>query len=116
MSEFEVKVIGAPRERRDGLAKRSVRRLARMIRAVLLRPRALILPGLALYVLTMGTPHVGFEYECNHPMRGIGTCRSVSWCAYYGIQGRRVEFPEYGESCTVIAFLPLNWNKLMGGR
>ena len=116
MSDFEIKVAGPPRKRRpEGFARRNLRRLGRGVRAVLLQPRRLILAGLAVYVLTSGTPHVGFEYECRHPTHGPGTCKSVLWCAYYGVQGRRVEFPRNGESCKIITVLPLDFNKLTGG-
>ncbi|MFN4202412.1 MAG: hypothetical protein ACK4GM_05100 [Tabrizicola sp.] len=115
MSDFEIKVVGARPERREGRVRRGLRLTFRAIRAVLMRPRLLASSGLAVFLLTVGTPHVGFEYECGHPMSGPGTCRNVLWCAYYGVQGRRVEFPRDGESCRIVTFLPLDVNKLIGG-
>lgn len=47
--------------------------------------------------------------ECRHPFRPGEPCRSVAYCAYYGIQGRRVVFPDYGESCKLVVFLPIGW-------
>jgi hypothetical protein len=51
------------------------------------------------------------DYECRHPMSGP---RSVEYCAYYGIQGRRVVYSENGESCSVITFLRIDWPQLFG--
>lgn len=115
MSEFEVEVVETRRKKPEGLMRRGVRRVGRAVRAVLIRPRLVVLSGVAVFLLTVGTPHVGFEYECGHPVRGPGTCRNVLWCAYYGVQGRRVEFPRDGESCSFVTLLPLDLNKLIGG-
>lgn len=52
MSDFEIKVTGQPRKRRpEGLLKRSLRRLGRGVRAVLLQPRRLILGLLNITLL-----------------------------------------------------------------
>lgn len=114
MSEFDIEVIGGrPPRKPDGPLKRLVRRLGGLLRAAMMRPRLLVLGVLAGCVLVFGTPHAGWDYECRHPIATGQTCRSVSYCAYYGIQGRRVEFPEYGKSCKLINVLPLDWQKIL---
>ncbi|MCZ4269075.1 hypothetical protein O4H48_14355 [Rhodobacteraceae bacterium G21628-S1] len=116
MSKFDIKVLGAkPPKRPEGLFKRLRCRIGGAIKAVLLRPGMIVLAGASGFVVLIGTPHVGWEYQCRHPMRGYGSCNSVAWCAYYGVQGRRVEIPEYGERCQVVTFLPLDWNQLIEG-
>ena len=116
MSDFKIEVVGAkPTKRPNGPLTRLRRRIVRLAWAALMRPRLLLLAGLAALVLFVGTPHAGWDYECNHTMRGPGSCRSVAWCAYYGIQGRRIEFPAYGQSCQLFTVLPLDWDRLTGG-
>ena len=116
MSKFEVKVIGAkPPKRPEGAFKRLRRRIGGAIKAVLLRPGIIVLAGLSGFVVFIGTPHVGWEYQCRHATRGFGNCTSVAWCAYYGVQGRRVVRPEYAERCQIVTFLPLDFNKLIEG-
>ncbi|MCT8970800.1 hypothetical protein [Microbaculum marinisediminis] len=117
MDEFDIEVIGAKQPRkRGGRIKRFAGSVARAVRAMLMRPRILVLAGTAAFALFVGTPHAGWDYQCRHPMRSGKPCQSVRYCAYYGIQGRRVEFPEYGKTCRLITFLPPDWNKLMGER
>jgi len=116
MSKFEVKVVGGtPTKRPEGAIKRLRRRVGGTIKAVLLRPRMIVLTGIAGFFVFVGTPHVGWEYQCRHPMRGFGSCNSVAWCAYYGLQGRREERPAYSERCKLVTFLPLDFNKLIEG-
>lgn len=116
MNKYQVEIIGGkPPNRPEGALKRIYRRIRAAVVAVLLRPWAIALAALAGVVLFVGTPHVGWEYQCSHATRGFGTCRSVSWCAYYGIQGRRQERPEYGHSCKLVTVLPLDWGKVLGG-
>ena len=115
MDEFEIEVVGANASRRtDSKLKRAVRMVGQAVRAVLNRPRVLVFTGVCAFSLFVGTPHVGWDYECGHSKRPGEPCRSVVYCAYYGIQGRRVVVPNTGESCKVIAFLPPQWGKLMG--
>jgi hypothetical protein len=109
MSEFEVEVVGAgPPRRSEGSLSRALKTAGRWLRVLLMRPRILALTGAASFVLAVGTPHVGWDYECRHPMRPGQACRSVDYCAYYGIQGRRVVFPGDGESCKLVTFLRIN--------
>lgn len=110
MDTFEVEVVGAKASRRtDGKLKRVVRKAGQVVRAILMRPRVLVLTGVGAFGLFVGTPHAGWDYECRHPMRLGQLCRSVAYCAYYGVQGRRIVVPEGGESCKVITFLPPQW-------
>ena len=114
MRKFEVKVLGVkPPKKPDGKLRWLIKRGGKLLQAMLKRPRVLIAAGLTGVVLLLGTPHVGGAYECNHPMRGPGTCRSVAWCAYFGIQGRRTEIPATGDSCKLITLLPVQWDKLL---
>lgn len=116
MKKIEVKVLGAkPPERPEGAVRRLRRRLGGAFKGILLRPGMIVLAGAAGFVLFVGTPHVGWDYQCRHSTRGFGSCTSVAWCAYYGIQGRRVERPEDGGRCHLVTFLPINWNKLIEG-
>jgi hypothetical protein len=86
MSKYEVRVIGGKSPKRgDGPVRRLRRRIGAAIRAALIRPGMIVLAGIAAFVLLVGTPHVAWDYQCRHPMQGYGTCRAVSWCAYYGI-------------------------------
>jgi len=116
MSDFEVRVEGgAHRRKQQGPLSRLRAHLAQKLRAALMRTRVVVLGGLAAFVLIAGTPHVGWDYECTHPMRGPGTCRAVAWCAYYGLQGRRIDIPDDGQSCQLVTVLPLDFGKLIGG-
>lgn len=116
MSKFDIKVLGAkPPKRPEWVFKRLCRKLGTVIKAVLIRPRMIVLTGIAGFLLFVGTPHVGWDYQCRHPMRGFGSCTSVSWCAYYGLQGRRVVRPDHGARCQLVTFLPMDWNKLIKG-
>jgi len=115
MSEFDVQVEGTkPPRKPEGPLRELFRRLRNLARALLLRPRAVALAGLVLFILIVGTPHAGWDYECRNPRRSGQPCRSIVYCAYYGIQGRRVEFPEYGEQCSVVKFLRIDWGRLFG--
>lgn len=114
MSEFDVEVVGASAPRKpDGSLRRTFRALRRLARALLMRPRVVALSGLAAFLLAYGTPHAGWDYQCRHPMRPGQQCRSVDYCAYYGVQGRRVVFPRGGETCRVVTFLRLDWRRIM---
>ena len=116
MSKFEIKVTRSkPPKRPDGLLKRLRHRIGGAIKPILLRPKIIVLPAIASFVLFVGTPHAGWEYQCRHATRGFGSCDAVAWCAYYGVQGRRVVHPEYGERCRLITLLPLDWKKLTKG-
>lgn len=117
MAEYEVKVVGAaPPPKPDGPLRRLGRRTGALALSALHRPRRMIALGLIGFVLIAGTPHVGGRYECRHPMHGPGTCKSVAWCAYHGIQGRRIEVPPDGAQCSLITVLPIQWGKITGQR
>lgn len=114
MSEFDVEVIVAgPPRKPDGSRKRAFRAARRLARVLLLRPRILVLSGLAAFVLVAGTPHVGWDYQCRHPMRPGQPCGSVDYCAYYGIQGRRIVFPDDRETCRIVTFLRIDWQRIV---
>ncbi len=116
MGEFKVKVVGAkPPRKPDGKMRRAVKRIRSNMRKALMRPRRIMLAALAGFVLIAGTPHVGWDYECRHPMHGPGSCRSVAWCAYYGIQGRQIAVPRDGRQCGLFKVLPFDWGRLLGG-
>lgn len=114
MDDFEVEVVGARRPHKaDGLLARMFGTGSRLVGVLLMHPQALAFIGVTAFVLSVGTPHVGWDYSCRYRTRPGEPCRSVSYCAYYGIQGRRVVFPEYGESCKLITLLPLDWQRIM---
>jgi hypothetical protein len=114
MDEFDIEVVGTGSPRKpDGALARTLKTVGRLVRALLMRPRVLTLTGAAAFVTIIGTPHVGWDYECRHPMRLGQPCRSVDYCAYYGIQGRRVVFPEDGESCKLVTFLRIDWRQIV---
>ena len=116
MSKFDVKVLGAkPPKRPESPIMRLCRKIGGALKSVLLRPRMIVVSAVAGFVLLVGTPHAGWDYQCRHATRGVGSCTSASWCAYYGVQGRRVERPGYGERCKLVTVLPLDWNKLIEG-
>lgn len=114
MSEFDVEVIGAgPPRKPEGSRKRMLKAARHLARSLLVRPRVLVLSGAAAFLLAVGTPHVGWDYQCRHPMRPGQPCRSVDYCAYYGIQGRRIVFPHGGETCRIVTFLRIDWLRIV---
>lgn len=114
MAMYEVKVSGGgkPPRKNGGLVRRVLLAPFKAARWMLVRPRLVLAAGAVGGVMYFGTPHVGWDYQCNHPTRGGQPCTSVSYCAYYGFQGRRVTFPGYGEPCRLIGFVPVDWEKL----
>lgn len=113
MRKIQVKVRNTSQPRkREGRATKAVTATKARFKAIIMRPRLLIAAGLIGFVAFIGTPHVGWDYECAHQMQGIGTCRSASWCAYYGIQGRRIDWPASGETCDLVRFLTIDWGRL----
>lgn len=113
MDEFEIEVVGTTAPRKpDAPPKRLIGRIKGFAHALLMRPRAVAVAGALVFALAVGTPHVGWDYRCRHPMRPGQPCRAVEYCAYYGIQGRRVVFPGYGESCQVIKLLRIDWRRI----
>ena len=79
-----------------------------------LRSVLLVLAALGVAAGVFGTPHVGWDYVCRHRLYGQ-PCRIFEWCEYYGFQGRRVIYPEYGDSCGVVRLLPIDWRALWAG-
>lgn len=117
MPEFEVEVAGAkPPGRGEGKLRRFARKLGALLRAFLKRPALVGLAAVAVFFLAVGTPHVGWDYECRHAQRGGEPCRSAVYCAYYGVQGRRVESPASGETCRLVTLLRIEWARLFGAR
>ncbi|KIC41581.1 hypothetical protein RA27_10110 [Ruegeria sp. ANG-R] len=116
MKKIETKVLNNNAPKRGRTENKPLfRPIGQAVKAILMRPRLIVLSGMAGFLLFVGTRHVGWEYQCRHQMRGFGTCNAVSWCAYYGVQGRREVRPEYGTRCKLVTFLPLNLNKLIEG-
>lgn len=114
MKKYQVSVVGGkPPKRPDSFMERLRLSITRAVKALPLGAAAVMLAGATGFVSFIGTPHVGWDYGCSHATRGIGTCRSASWCSYYGIQGRRVERPGDGERCKLVTLLPLDWNKVI---
>lgn len=80
--------------------------------------RGFIAPLLAVVVVLggvaviAGTPHVGWDYECLGRSSSGGGCESYRYCAYYGVQGRRVVVPAAGERCGLIKMLRPDWGAL----
>jgi hypothetical protein len=114
VNEFDIEVVGArPPRKPEGSLGRALKAAGHWLRALLMRPRILVLTAVAAFVMAVGTPHVGWDYECRHPMRPGQPCKSVDYCAYYGIQGRRVVFPQSGESCKPVTFLRIDWRRIV---
>lgn len=114
MDEFEIEVVGAkPPDEGDGVLKRVRRMAGRMVRPVLVRPALMGFGGLAGFLVFVGTPHAGWDYQCRHPMLPEQKCMAYAYCAYYGVQGRRVRSPDRGERCPPVAFLPPDWGRLV---
>lgn len=110
MPDYEVEVLGAKRRRRRGSGDRPPNRLLGLLRRILARPGLVACVGLILFVWLVGTPHVAGQYTCNGPLRSVGGCESsYDSCTYYGVQGRRVVFPEPGEQCQLFRFIPVRW-------
>jgi len=115
--EFDVEVEGGePPRRRGGPIWSVLSRINALLNRMLLRPRLVLAGGVILLFLVVGTPHFGWDYVCRHPMRGGQPCRAIEYCAYYGMQGRRLDFPEPGEQCHFVRLMPVQWGKLVGLR
>lgn len=110
MKEYKITVIYTKEPRKE---RRTLETVGSIARRVLRNRRTLMFGGLVGFLLIAGTPHVGWDYECRHPFSPTRPCTSFVYCGYYGIQGRRVVFPDYDESCKLIKLLPPDWNKLL---
>jgi len=118
MPEYEAKPPPRPKEKRRkrGDPHEGVEGPQRpYLHAIL---RGLVLPLLAVVVVIggvaaiAGTPHIGWDYECRGRADPGGGCESYRYCEYYGVQGRRVVFPERGEHCGFIKMIRLDWGAL----
>lgn len=73
----------------------------------MMRRRAVIfVVAIGASVAAFGTPHVAWDYVCRHAKMYNPRCQAYEYCAYYGVYGRRVVYPEPGERCLVVKFLP----------
>ena len=115
MSKITVEVVNKRPKKRKSIPFAKLASVAfRPARATLMRPRLTMLGTVIGCALYFGTPHLGWDYQCAHPMNGIGTCRAASWCEYYGLQGRRIHIPETGEMCTLFKLITIDWKQLIG--
>jgi hypothetical protein len=115
MSKLRVEVLGGkPPKPPENLITRLRRALNAAKLAALHRPVTSVFVGFVGFVLVIGTPHLGWDYQCRHAVWGSGSCQEAVWCEYFGVQGRRVIWPERGEHCHLIGFLPLDFNMLIG--
>lgn len=115
MKKMDVKIVRSGRKKkRPAAAPALLAHASGVARRILVRPRLVLAGALTGFILFVGTPHIGWDYECRHQMQGMGTCRAASWCAYYGIQGRRIDFPEWGETCDLVKFIRIDWMRLRG--
>lgn len=115
MSEFHIKVeTTRPQRKLKGrlrqLARRGIAALGRASR----HPVVVAAAGTGAFLLIAGTPHVGWDYACRHATPMGAPCRSAVYCAYYGIQGRRVVFPEPGQRCHLVVLLRPDFKQMMG--
>jgi len=112
--KYRVTMIGGkPPKHSKGLLATLRRVISAAMTAMPISAITIVLAGGIGFVSFIGTPHFGWDYGCSHATRGIGTCRSASWCSYYGIQGRRIELPRGDERCKLVTLLPLDWNKVI---
>jgi hypothetical protein len=116
MSKIEVKIERKGKRRRKPQRRPGLlfAQAKAALHAVLMRPRLLTAGTLIGGVLCFGTPHIAWDYQCAHRMHGIGTCEAARWCAYYGVQGRRIDRPAAGEMCTLFKLMTIDWKKLKG--
>ncbi|MDF2365630.1 hypothetical protein [Sneathiella sp.] len=113
MKNYDVEVVGAKgNKQKKNAVRQSAGRLRNGLRFLLKRPFLLGMVFLAGCALFYGTPHIGWDYQCHHPMRPGQSCRSVFYCAYYGIQGRREVFPASGDNCRAVTFLTPDWSEI----
>ena len=110
MRKIRVEVVsGLPPRRPDGPIRRTWRLLTQTVNLVLRRPGETFLASTIAFLAFVGTPHIAWEYQCRHQVRGYASCQEAVWCAYYGIEGRRVEWMERGQPCKLITILPTDW-------
>lgn len=73
---------------------------------LVLRREALLLLAVVGTIAAYGTPHVAWDYVCYYRTNYGSGCPAYEYCAYYGVHGRRLVFPERGEACWLIRLLP----------
>lgn len=116
MRKIRVEVLGGmPPRRPGGPIRKAWQLLSRTAMAVVMRPRLTFLACTVAFAGFVGTPHIAWEYQCRHQTRGHAACQEAVWCAYYGIEGRRVEWMERGQPCKLITILPTDWIALIEG-
>ncbi|MEM0898891.1 MAG: hypothetical protein AAGI92_02950 [Pseudomonadota bacterium] len=114
MRRIRVQVLGGmPPRRPDGPIKKAWRLLRQTACALLRRPGLAILASGVAFMGFVGTPHIAWEYQCRHQTLGHASCQEALWCAYYGIEGRRVEWMDRGQPCKLITILPTDWIALI---
>jgi len=114
MEDFEIRVTKAPKRKTENPVSRFLRNAEAKVKKAFMRPGLVAAAAVTCFVVLVGTPHVGWEYQCRHGMSGPNTCRSYAWCGYYGIQGRRVVVPPEGQHCRVLTMLTPDWSRLIG--
>lgn len=108
MRKIKVKVVRKGRKRPKGNGQSAAARLGTLALRAVIHPVSIAVGVLTFAGLSFGTPHVAWEYGCAHPRHSAWSeCRQVSWCAYYGFQGRRTATPDAGERCDIIRLMPI---------
>jgi hypothetical protein len=71
----------------------------------------LILGALVAAGAIFGTPYTRYNCACRDYgwNRSCDSCRSLVYCKYFGVQGWRAVYPEYGEACGWFKMLPFDW-------
>jgi hypothetical protein len=116
MNKLKVEVLGGkPPKPPEGWKMRLRRALQSVALAAIQRPKTVMLTFIVGFPLLIGTPHVGGDYQCSHAVWGYGACQAPLWCEYYGVQGRRVIWPESGEHCHLFKLMTLDVVMLIEG-
>ncbi|MFP7673499.1 hypothetical protein ACG74X_09090 [Marivita sp. S0852] len=107
MTNRKIEVVGQNRRRKK--AGGSVGgAMGKFALRLIMHPASIGVGVLTLAGFAFGTPHVAWEYGCAHPRHSAWSeCRQISWCAYYGFQGRRTDRPDVGERCDLIRLMPI---------
>jgi len=120
MPDYEIKPPPRPKDKRpngkrgwgpDAPERAGRHALSAFVHTVL-RPLVILAVLFGGIAVLAGTPHIGWDYECRGRVKPGGGCESYRYCEYYGIQGRRVVFPETGETCGLVKFVGVDWGAL----